>query len=296
MDTAVSESPVAVSSVSDVVHPWVMARLDEIAQTYANADPFPHVVIDDFFRPEVADFLSFNFPPMSAMPTVFKELMSYKGQLSDIGGKWPLFNGVFDVLQSPEFLKTMERLTGIPKLLHDASRAGGGLHQSPRSGFLDIHVDANFHPFDKRLHRRLNIIVYVSPRWESAWGGELQLWSNKGDKPGALRQSVIPKFNRAVIFSTTRTSWHGVTPVRCPDGESRRSLALYYYTRERPESELYEDSSVIWMSRDSTLKRALYPFMNAAIRVLKPYAKHLRKLRRTGTFDGHQGEARVDDA
>ena len=287
MQACASTSQVIVRSVEDLVDPAVLDRLDELAKQYAAADPFPHIVIDGFFRPELATFLDDHFPSMSEMPTVFKELMSYKGQLSDIDNRWPKFSSIFNVLQSNEFLNLMERLSGIRRLVHDETRAGGGLHQSPRSGFLDIHVDANFHPFDKQLHRRLNILIYVNSRWKQAWGGELQLWSNEKNKPSELRQVVVPEFNRAVIFSTTRTSWHGVAPVRCPEGESRRSLALYYYTHERPKEEIYEDSSVIWMSKDSAAKRVVYPVMNAAIRMLKPYARYLRKLRPTGVFDGY---------
>ncbi len=244
---------------------------------YENADPFPHIQIDDFLTEEVINYLYDNFPAMEQMPNLFKEPMSYKGQLSDIDGKWPKFSKIFAALQSEEFLKLVSKLTGIPDLLPDPLLAGGGLHQSPRSGFLDIHVDANFHPLDKSLHRRVNIIIYVNKRWDSAWGGALELWSDNNLKPDLKRASINPLFNRAAIFSTTRTSWHGVAAVDCPDNESRKSLALYYYTKTRPNDECYQDSSVIWMSKSSGLKRILYPVLNYVIKVLKPYAKYIRR-------------------
>ena len=39
-------------------------------------------------------------------------------------------------------------------------------------------------------------------------------------------------FNRAVIFDTSQNSWHGLPePVVCPDGEYRKSLAIYYLSQ-----------------------------------------------------------------
>jgi len=273
---------VQVSGVADLVNPAILSGVDELARQYRAARPYPHIVIDDFLKPDVAEALFAAFPRMEQMPKIFREPMSYKGQLSDIDAKWPAFSGVFAQLQSDAFRQLVGRISGISNLLPDPILAGGGLHQSPRSGFLDLHVDANFHPFDKAMHWRVNILIYVQRDWQDEWGGQLELWSDRDRKPFEKIRSVPPRFNRAVIFSTTRTSWHGVSAVNCPDGFSRKSLALYYYTTSRPEEEVYADSSVIWMNRSSVWKQALYPVMNFAIARLKPYAKYLR---RRGAFD-----------
>lgn len=259
--------------VSELVSPGVLADVNDLSAAYRVANPYRHVVIDNFLIGEMADFLSERFPKMEDMPTVFKEPMSYKGQLSGVHEKWPLFSDIFNTLQSDEFRDLISQITGVDQLLADPIMAGGGLHLSPKSGFLDIHVDANFHPKDKMLHRRLNILIYVTRNWNREWGGALQLWSDKDRSPDELVKIVEPKFNRAVIFSTTRTSWHGVEPINCPDDVSRQSLALYYYTSSRPQEELYKDSSVIWMNRTVFWKRAIYPLMNLAIATLKPYIK-----------------------
>lgn len=257
---------------------WVDRRAD-LSKSYAEAQPFPHVVIDGFLKPDLADFLCDRFPSMEEMPTVFNEPMSYKGQLSDVNRHKPEFSGVVEALQSRAFRRILSEICGIADLIDDPALAGGGLHQSPTSGFLDIHADANYHPFDKTLHRRLNLLIYLNRDWQDAYGGQLELWSDRGKKPGKCEKSVVPAFNRAVLFSTTRTSWHGVAPIACPDGVARRSLAFYYYTHGRPEDELYRDSTVIWHNRSSFLKRALYPVMNAGFALAYPFAKHLRRLR-----------------
>jgi hypothetical protein len=44
-------------------------------------------------------------------------------------------------------------------------------------------------------------------------------------------QSILPIFNRCVVFNTTDASFHGnPNPVNHPQGVPRRSIALYYYT------------------------------------------------------------------
>ena len=46
-------------------------------------------------------------------------------------------------------------------------------------------------------------------------------------------EKVSPIANRAVIFTTDETSFHGhPDPMRCPEGIARRSMALYYFSAE----------------------------------------------------------------
>ena len=50
----------------------------------------------------------------------------------------------------------------------------------------------------------------------------------------APEASIAPLFNRCVIFETHDHSWHGFDPIVLPPeqrGLSRRSIALYFYTR-----------------------------------------------------------------
>ncbi len=50
--------------------------------------------------------------------------------------------------------------------------------------------------------------------------------------------TVEPGFNRLVVFSIRDDAFHGVpTPLACPPDRRRLSLALYYYTADRPEHE-----------------------------------------------------------
>jgi hypothetical protein len=63
---------------------------------------------------------------------------------------------------------------------------------------------------------------------------------------------VVPAFGRAVIFETSERSWHGFEAVtEAPDGGvlSRRSIALYFYTEERPLDEVFPEHGTHYTGR-----------------------------------------------
>jgi Rps23 Pro-64 3,4-dihydroxylase Tpa1-like proline 4-hydroxylase len=72
------------------------------------------------------------------------------------------------------------------------------------------------------------MLIYLNKDWKGEYGGQIELWDSE-----MIRKyhSIVPIFNRCVIFNTTSKSMHGnAQPVRHPDEVSRESVALYYYT------------------------------------------------------------------
>ncbi len=205
---------------------------------FREAAPYPHVVIDDFLRPDRAAELARLFPlPDDAMawdhfgiPTVEMKLASAHEERFPAAHRAALHD-----LNSGPFVSFLERLSGIEHLLPDPHLAGGGLHLSRQGDHLGIHADFNWHP-RLQAHRRLNLLIYLTPQWQPGYGGELELW----DTTGLHRvRCVEPLFNRAVLFATRSDTFHGhPAPWSAPDGAFRQSLALYYYTTSRPEHEL----------------------------------------------------------
>ena len=82
------------------------------------------------------------------------------------------------------------------------------------------------------MERRFNLIVYLTPEsWDASYGGALELWAPRSDDPttpGSLEAAVLPRFNRALLFSTTAPSFHGFpAPLACPPDVRRNSCLLY---------------------------------------------------------------------
>ena len=132
------------------------------------------------------------------------------------------------------FVDFLERLTGIDALIPDPHYFGGGLHQIRPGGFLKVHADFNRHS-RLDLERRLNAILYLNKDWQEEYGGHLQIWDNDMTR---CEKKVLPVFNRLLVFATLDTANHGhPDPLTCPPDRARRSMALYYYTSDRPEGE-----------------------------------------------------------
>ncbi|MGH9722198.1 MAG: 2OG-Fe(II) oxygenase [Bryobacteraceae bacterium] len=174
------------------------------------------------------------------------------------------------LMQSPEFLDLASALTGIPKLLYDPEYAGGGAHENLSGQDLDPHVDFNFHP-RTQLHRRLNLIVFLNPEWDQDWGGALELHTGPTlPAEENLIRKVVPLENRCIIFETSERSWHGFPRIESP-GPSRRSIAVYFYTKTRPAGQTAPSHGTFYQPR-------LLPEHFAPGRVLTDEDVHLLKV------------------
>jgi hypothetical protein len=171
----------------------------------------------------------------------------------------PTIGAVTDELNSPEFVAWVSQLTGIPNLVADPMLEGGGLHQSGPGGYLNVHTDFSMHHFHKNWHRRVNLILYLNPAWHEQWGGAIELWERSPEKK-MTRCAVKyePLLNHALIFTTDERSLHGFPdPLTCPEGESRKSLALYYYTVESADSVTARSTDYFSRPQDGWAKSAM---------------------------------------
>jgi len=198
-----------------------------LAAQYRNAEPFPHIVIDDFLDPDVLRSVLAGFPS-SENKEYFdrgQERLKFQYRPGDVASG--LVRNLFAELNNRAFLGFLEALTGIEGLIPDPHFEGGGLHETKRGGHLGVHADFNVHE-RLGLERRLNLLIYLNEDWEDEYGGSLELW-NKDMSECAVK--VKPIFARAVIFNTALDSFHGhPDPLSCPPDRSRRSIATYYYT------------------------------------------------------------------
>lgn len=200
----------------------------ELRESYVNADPFPHIVIDDFLPEAVLERCLEQFPgaPDPDSRSFDRAQERYKTSYNPDFLKGEA-RALFYSLNSRPFVQFLENLTGIKGLIPDPYFLGGGFHQTTNGGHLSVHADFNLHPA-LRLERRLNVLVYLNRDWDIGYGGALELWDQKMQR---CVKKVAPEFGRCVVFSTNATSYHGhPDPVAHPQGQPRRSIALYYYT------------------------------------------------------------------
>ncbi|QDH33876.1 2OG-Fe(II) oxygenase [Porphyrobacter sp. YT40] len=213
------------------------------ADSYREASPFPHIVIDDFVSGDVLQKVIAEFPQPDAGLTFARAQEQKKTQYhpKDCG---PFTRQLLNELNSQAFLAFLQEMTGMKGLVADPYFTGGGLHETKNGGHLGVHADFNMHP-KMKLQRRINLLIYLNENWDDSFGGHLELWDTEMK---ACQTKVSPVFGRAVMFNTDLDSYHGhPDPLACPPDRSRRSIATYYYTA-------YEGSEALAPKRTTAFK------------------------------------------
>ena len=235
-----------------MINATVRQQVSGYRSEFANASPFPHLVIDDFFDADKAEQLLTDFPafdPANAR-NEFGEV-GRKATVPDLRKISPFYAAVYDYIAAQEFLDFIAEVTGIPNLVHDEQMFGGGTHENLEGQDLDPHVDFNFIE-ERKLHRRLNLLLYLNKEWDASWGGCLEIHSNPRRPKENQIKVVAPVFNRCVIFETSEHSWHGFERIQLPEGKkhlSRKMLSIYLYTRDRPAEQIAPPHGTFYVQR-----------------------------------------------
>lgn len=227
------------------------------------ATPFPHIVADGLVPEALLHEVEREFPDrpstacrsmaMRGWKCTMHDKATRKLSLADENRMGKALQGVMRALKSDEFIAHVQNLTGIGPLRASPVNFGAGLHQIFPNGSLQVHADDNHmhnrHPANLVLNettcpgcweRRVNLFLYLNRDWDARWGGDLQLWNSDLTECGAR---LAPLHNRLVVFASTDYSFHGhPEPLGCPEGRTRRAIAIYYYTSggagARPLAEL----------------------------------------------------------
>lgn len=214
-------------------------------------EPFRHIVIDNFFSHEIAASCLDNFPDVNSGLWDYQDTkkieIKYRTKWTS---EFDIPDGIVDavrIMNSSLFLSAASEKIGIKKLISDPYFTGGGLNLTKNGGMLGVHVDGNYHDATS-LNRRLNAIVYLNPGWENSWGGEFGVYDNAGK---VCLKKIAPIFNRLVIFDSHDFSFHGLPePINFPGDVGRKSIILYYYTKEsRPANQVSVETphSALWV-------------------------------------------------
>lgn len=195
--------------------------------------PFHHWIIDNFLDSKQASKISKEFPDYTSDDWFFyNNPLENKKSCNNWHTFGPETYKTLTYLNSPEFIKKLQEITGIQTLYPDIGLHGGGLHIHGKGGKLNVHLDYSIHP-KLKLQRKLNLIIYLTEDWNTDWGGGLEFWSHNSEtkRPKEKVVTIDNIFNRAILFDTTQNSWHGFPePLTCPKHTYRKSLAVYYLT------------------------------------------------------------------
>ena len=216
-------------------------------------NPYPHLVWDNFIDEEKLQSVKQEFPKEDSdfwtWKSNDKNSIKYMCQDQFLIRKLPNTYNLIKYLNSSYFCRILSSILEIPNLIGDEDLAGGGLHMIGDGGFLRVHAD--FNQSDKKLgfHRRLNLILYLSDEWKDSYNGNLELWNTDLTK---AEVEIKPISNRMICFNTQPDgeiiAYHGhPKPLKVPKDIYRKSIALYYYTKEKPNNMLSEKHKTLYM-------------------------------------------------
>lgn len=263
------------ATLTSIINPRIFdaQTFAELKRQYQTAEPYKHLVIDDFLNPDFANLLCDRFPPLSQMKTHYKGLNENKAEDANFQAYDEAFRQLKAEYRSAEFIKFLEDLTDIKGLTMPDDALGCGTHQGENGSYLDIHVDFNIHP-SLDLHRRLNALLFLNRDWKEEYGGKLEMWDAQMTR---CVKAHLPLLNRLVIFETNEISYHGYGKISVPDGVTRKSIYAYFYTKasETAKGLAYHDTIFRARPNESVSKKIKTAAKETVKNALKRAMKNL---------------------
>jgi hypothetical protein len=214
-----------------LLHPGQSGTLSPVGldqHAYGSGDPWPHLVIDEAFDPDlVTSAASFIASVPDETFVWYTTRRVHRGTLSDREAMGAAARSLWSALGSDEFVDDLGDLTGIAGLHTDPHLASAGVYVTPPGGWQRPHQDPPRHPITG-LWNRVAVLLYLSD-WQPGDGGELELWPEDMASPPT---TIEPRPGRMVIFAPTAQTLHGVRRSSC--SVRRIALASRYYSAERP--------------------------------------------------------------
>jgi Rps23 Pro-64 3,4-dihydroxylase Tpa1-like proline 4-hydroxylase len=220
---------------------------EDIKSKFTVTNPFNHIVLDNIINTTI---LNKALDEIKSIPD--NELLSdYVYGVDNVQinkfcyrdfNKLKYMSYIKNYFESDIFIKWLEEISGINNLQKDISSEGAGIHIIKQNGKLAIHSDFNRHKTTKQ-YRRLNLLLYLNKDYQEEYNGHLELWNKQMT---SCDQKISPLFNRIVIFKVDDDANHGHPEIWNSENSNRTSLALYYYTDDRPEHEKSEKYNAVW--------------------------------------------------
>lgn len=226
---------------------WDKIDVGRLAKEFYSGKPFKHIVLDKVINEDLLELAYKEITSISknnffnTIVIGMPEVQVNKYALTNFDGLKYIIQ-IKNYLESDYFLKILEKVTGIDNLQKDPTNNGGGLHFINYNGKLNIHSDFNRHKASKK-YRRLNLLLYLNKDYKEEYNGHFEFWNKEMT---SCEKKIAPLFNRIVLFKVDDNANHGHPELWKNPNNSRMSLALYYYTDDRPEHEKSETYHARW--------------------------------------------------
>jgi Rps23 Pro-64 3,4-dihydroxylase Tpa1-like proline 4-hydroxylase len=266
-------TPVAIDrfEIAKHVADRLQANLDPMRAAFSTPGRIATCYVDDVLPEPIVKKIFAAFPQSGRMTfkTSIKERKYVAAQMDLYD---PILEEAVYAFQQPGIVELLGQITGLDQIEPDSNLYAGGISAMQKGGYLKPHLD-NSHDNEKLRFRVLNLLYYVTPDWQEADGGALQLWD---DGPGASFREIHSRFNRLVVMITNRSSWHAVSPVR---GEGRRCcVSNYYFSPKSPDGQAYFHATSFRGAPGERVADALMRADNAVrTTVLKTFGEKLYK-------------------
>jgi 2OG-Fe(II) oxygenase superfamily len=200
--------------------------MERMRDRYLAARPFPYLVIENLFPAPWLRAILDDYGDGDGLHWKSYNTALQKKKGTEPNSDLPCnIQRYFDFVNSGPFLRLLTGLTGIDHLLPDPTLYGGGLHVVSGEGHFDMHVDFQKHP-RTHLNNRLALLTYLNDDWDSAHGGDLELWTMR---PPARAVAIVPHFGRTVLMEQSAIAAHG-HPAQVRPGLERKAVIAYFYT------------------------------------------------------------------
>jgi hypothetical protein len=128
--------------------------------------------------------------------------------------------------QTPPFRDFFEKLCGMQLAWSDSF----GAHSMASGDFLKLHNDSNG-------NRRLALVFYLSPDWESAFGGALIVVDENGSET-----RIEAEYNSMIAFDVTAGTKHFIEPIHpASGGRARLTISGWYDKADHVEDQIFKD-------------------------------------------------------
>jgi Rps23 Pro-64 3,4-dihydroxylase Tpa1-like proline 4-hydroxylase len=220
------------TDIADFITDRLEVEAERMAAEFRLPGRIGSTVIDDLLPADLAREIYARFPNTGQM-MLKRSIKEHKLVAAQMDRYDPLLEEAVYAFQDPRVVGCVGAITGLRELEPDTELYAGGISLMANGGYLRPHLD-NSHDGRQSRYRALNLLYYVTPGWDAANGGSLQLWDHG---PLTTPRTIPSLFNRLVLMVTNRTSWHSVNEIR---GDGRRCcVSNYYFSSVSPEARDY---------------------------------------------------------